>query len=143
MAGKSSTADALLEDLGEVVVALVQFVAWLLSAVLTNYVASGLGVAVAFAWIRGGTRAGIVTLVVASLGLLALRLRAPDFFQRVVTNHAVASLWGGWVRWRWAHVATRHDLVARSNGKAGLHEEVAKIGRINASPGVLRLRTNA
>ncbi len=142
MAKRSASAtDEYLEDLTDLVVLVFRLAAWLLSLLLTNVIVTGLGAVVALTWSHWGEALGIATAVVAVLALAALRLLAPVPFQLIVANPAVASLWGGWVRWRWSTLAARHDLVARSNTESGLRqEEVARLGRITASPGLLRLR---
>jgi len=138
-----STLDGLVEVLSEIVVA-VALVAWRLVVAAAGNPIPMLGVAAVWAALHWqGRLAAIVVCAGLVVALLAWRATWPASFNRAVALPAVAATLGCLYRTRWSHIATRHGLVA--HGYAGepgsqVDREVAGLGRIKATPGLLRLR---
>jgi len=147
MTSKPAQTDSLVDDLVEgllEIIATVALLAWrLLAAAAGNPIPllCAAGVWAAFHW--HGRIAGVAVCAGLVVALLIWRATLPGSFNRAVALPAVAATLGGLYRTRWSHIAARHGLVAHSYaGQSGsqVDREVARLGRIKATPGLLRLK---
>jgi S-DNA-T family DNA segregation ATPase FtsK/SpoIIIE len=138
-----SIVDDLIEGLTEIIATLALLVWRLLFVVAGNPILM-IGAAGVWATLHWHGRIPAVAVCAGFvLALLTWRATFPRSFSRAVGLPATASTWGCLVRVRWSHVAARHGLVAHSYaGESGsqVDREVAELGRIKATPGMLRLR---
>jgi len=135
--------DTVVAGVAELLLLAVQLAWWLVAAAVRNPILTVAGAAVWFVLHWHGPVAAVTACAGLALGLLMWRLTRPVSFGKAVGLPVVATTLGGLYRLRWRHLATRHGLVAQSYaGGPGsfVDHEVARLGQIKATPGLLRLR---